>query len=98
MFWLQNSLVTPSPRECQLYVSVVNISFPLTHYAITTRNNDLELVVNGEIYNINLPLRNCNIDKLKLYMNDRLPHGFLVSYSEHTNKLQLSTTQANTNL
>ena len=31
-------------------------------------------------------------------MNDRLPHGFLVSYNETTNKLKLSTTRPNTNL
>jgi hypothetical protein len=98
MFWLQDSLVIPNPREYQFYVSVVDSSFPLTHYTITNRNNDLELVVNGETYNINLPLGNYNIDEIKLYMNDRLPHGFVVSYSENTNKLKLSTTQPNTNL
>jgi len=31
-------------------------------------------------------------------MNDRLPHWFLVSYSEKTNKLKLSRTQPNINL
>jgi len=31
-------------------------------------------------------------------MNDRLPRGFLVSYSENMNKLKLSTTQPTTNL
>jgi len=31
-------------------------------------------------------------------MNDRLPHGFVVSYRENTNKLKLSTTQPITNL
>jgi hypothetical protein len=98
MFWLQDSLVIPNPREYQFYVSVVDSSFPLTHYTITNRNNDLELIVNGETYNINLPLGNYNIDEIKLYMNDRLPHGFVVSYSENTNKLKVSTTQPNTNL
>jgi hypothetical protein len=58
----------------------------------------MELVVNGETYNINLPLGNYNIHYLELHMNDMLPHWFLVSYSENINKLKLSTTQPNTNL
>jgi hypothetical protein len=98
MFWLQDSLVIPNPRGYQFYVSAVDSSFPLTHYTITNRNNDIELVVNGETYNINLSLGGYNIDKIKLSINDRLPHGSIVSYSENKNKLKLSTTQPNRNL
>ena len=97
-FGLKIRLLFPIPREYQFYVSVVDSSFPLTHYTITNRNSDLELVVSGETYNINLSLGNYNLDEIKLYMNDRLPHGFVVSYSENTNKLKISTTQPNTNL
>ena len=49
------------------------------HYTITNRNNDLELVVSGETYNINLPLGNYDIDEIKFYMNDPMSHGFVVS-------------------
>ena len=98
MFWLQDSLVIPNPREYQFYVSVVDCSFPLTHYTITKKNNELELIVADETYLIDLPLGNYNIDELKLYMNDKLPHGFAASYSENTNKLTLATEELDTNL
>ena len=97
MIWLKDSLVIPNPRAYQMYVSVVDSSHPLTNYTIKNRKSDIELVVNEES-RINLPLGNYNIDELKLYINDRLPPRFLVSYSENKTKLKLSTSQPYTNL
>ncbi len=63
----------------------------MTHYTITKKNYNLELIVAGEAYLMNLPLGNHNIDELKLYMNDKLHHGFVASYSENPSKFKLAT-------
>ncbi len=81
LFWLQDQLVIPNPREYEFSVSVPDNSFPLTHYVITDKNNALE--IGGTI--INLPTGNYNIDDLVVYMNDRFPAGLLVAYNENIN-------------
>ena len=86
LFWLQDQLVIPNPREYEFSVSVPDSSFPLTHYVINESNNTLEL--GGSL--INLPTGNFNIDDLVVYMNDRFPAGLVCSYSENTNKITLS--------
>ncbi len=60
LFWLQDQLVIPNPREYDFILSVTDSSFPLTHYIINERNNTLEI---GETV-INMPTGNYNIDVL----------------------------------
>jgi hypothetical protein len=86
LFWLQDQLVIPNPREYEFSVSVPDSSFPLTHYVINESNNTLEL---GDTV-INLPTGNYNIDDLVVYMNNRFPPGMVCSYSENTNKITIS--------
>jgi hypothetical protein len=85
LFWLQDQLVIPNPREYEFSVSVPDSSFPLTHYVINESNNTLEL---GDTV-INLPTGNYNIDDLVVYMNNRFPPGMVCSYSENTNKITI---------
>jgi hypothetical protein len=85
LFWLQDQLVIPNPREYEFSVSVPDSSFPLTHYVINEDNNALEL---GDTL-INLPAGNFNIDDLVVYMNNRFPPGMVCTYSENTNKISI---------
>ncbi len=63
LFWLQDQLVIPNPREYEFSLSVPDISLPLTHYVINEDNNTLEL---GDTL-INLPAGNFSIDDLILH-------------------------------
>ena len=85
LFWLQDQLVIPNPREYEFHLSVPDSSFPLTHYVISENNNTLELGATV----INLPVGNYNIDDLVVFMNDRFPPGLACSYSENTNKITI---------
>lgn len=84
LFWLQDQLVIPNPREYEFSVSVPDSSFPLTHYVINENNKALDIA--GTL--INLPTGNYNIDDLIVFINNRLPTGLYASYSENTNKIK----------
>ena len=86
LFWLQDQLVIPNPREYEFSLSVPDSSFPLTHYVINESNNTL--VLGGA--SIILPAGNFNIDDLLLYMSAQFPPGMLCSYSENTNKITIT--------
>jgi hypothetical protein len=60
LFWLQDQLVIPNPREYEFGVSDPVNSLPLTHYVINENNTALEL---GDTL-ISLPIENFNIDDL----------------------------------
>ena len=85
LFWLQDQLVIPNPREYEFSLSVPDSSFPLTHYVINESNNTLEI---GDTV-INLPTGNYNIDDLVVYMSARFPAGMVCTYSENTNKITI---------
>ena len=87
LFWLQDQLVIPNPREYEFSLSVPDSSFPLTHYVINESNNTL--VLGGA--SIILPAGNFNIDDLLLYMSAQFPPGMVCSYSENTNYYQTIT-------
>jgi len=85
LFWLQDQLVIPNPRECEFSVSVADNRFPLTHYVINEDNNMLEL---GDTL-INLPTGNFNIYDVDVYMNNRFPSGMVYTYSDDTKKITI---------
>jgi hypothetical protein len=94
LFWLQDLLVNPNPREYEFSVSVPDSSFPLTHYVINESNNTLEL---GDTV-INLPTGNYDIDDLALYMNNKFPPGMVCNYSENTNKVAMEHPGTNSSI
>lgn len=98
MFWLQDSLVIPNPREYQFEISVRECSIPLTNYVIANTNNVLEIVYDTVSSSISLPLGNYSIDSILSYVNTWLSEGFVVSYSENTNKITFASDAPNARL
>ena len=89
LFWLQDPIILPNPQQYRFTVAVPHASFPLTHYAITSNNNSLELVVDGVPQAVELPLGNHSIDEVV----ERLQGAFLgieeVLYEQSTNELRV---------
>jgi hypothetical protein len=102
LFWLQDQLVIPNPREYEFSLSVPDSSFPLTRYVINESNNTLELIPYSSVVGeadapsqeggtpINLPAGNFNIDDLLVYMSAQIPPGTVCSYSENANKITIA--------
>ena len=75
-----------APLGAQLSVQLVSATIPLTHWAITMRNNALHLIFADDTQQtITLLAGNRSIDLLVLKMNDLLMHGWHAAYDETTN-------------
>ena len=98
LFWLQDPIILPNPQEHQFSVSVPDASFPLTHYAITGHNRDLEIMYDDSAETIHLPLGNYSIDEVLDYINIRLKHGYRATYSDNTNSIHVSTADLNSEI
>ena len=93
LFWLLDPIVTPS-RAWQITCNVVHVAIPLTHYVVTLENSLLNLEygdpASGFMVPSLIPLLpgNYSIDEIVDYINTRLGHGYVLTYSDNTNNLR----------
>ena len=69
-----------------IYLSVQHVSIPFSFYNIHESNNKLEYVCDNQLYVVNIPVSNYNINQLISYLSSVM-NNFTITYSSIINKI-----------